>query len=233
MGGIGIGEYALRPGDPYGGLTALRAAAAPEARSGAPAQAQPVTRAPSAPVSAGIPAYAPALPEVPAGYGPEELANRTKVEYPALFRQSRMAGLENDLARAEGELDAQAREGVGDAESPQEVMEEEECETCARRRYQDGSDDPGVSFKTPTNVDPKLAESAVRSHEKEHVVRERAKAEREGKKVVSQYVTYKTGICPECGRVYMAGGETHTVTAKDPDAENEKERSAPRFEATA
>ena len=61
-----------------------------------------------------------------------------------------------------------------DAKSPQEVMEDAECQTCKNRKYQDGSDDPGVSFKTATNVAPELAASAVRGHEQEHVVRERS-----------------------------------------------------------
>ena len=105
--------------------------------------------------------------------------------------------------------------GVEDAKSAAEVMEDAKCETCEKRKYQDGSDDPGVSFKTATSVDPKAAQAAVRGHEMEHVVRERAKAEREDRKVVSQSVTYHTGICPECGKFYISGGTTRTVTAAD------------------
>ena len=87
-----------------------------------------------------------------------------------------------------------------------------ECQTCKNRKYQDGSDDSGVSFQTPTRVDPKSAGSAVRSHEQEHVSRNRSKAEREGKEIVSQSVTIHTNICPECGRVYVSGGTTKTTT---------------------
>lgn len=87
-----------------------------------------------------------------------------------------------------------------------------ECQTCKNRRYQDGSDDSGVSFQTPTRVDPKSAGSAVRSHEQEHVSRNRSKAEREGKEIVSQSVTIHTNICPECGKVYVSGGTTRTAT---------------------
>lgn len=90
-----------------------------------------------------------------------------------------------------------------------------ECQTCANRKYQDGSDDPGVSFKTPTTLSPEKAASAVRSHEYEHVNREQAKAERENRNVVSQSVTYHSAICPECGKVYIAGGTTRTVTKAD------------------
>lgn len=87
-----------------------------------------------------------------------------------------------------------------------------ECETCKNRKYQDGSDDPGVSFKSPSKVSAGSAESAVRGHEQEHVTRNRDKAEREGKEIVYQSVRIKTGICPECGDTYVSGGETTTVT---------------------
>lgn len=106
------------------------------------------------------------------------------------------------------ELDAE----VEKSKSAQEVMEESECQTCKERKYQDGSNDPGVSFKTPTNVAPEQAAAAVRGHEQEHVVREQAKAQRENREVVSQSVTYHTAICPECGKVYVSGGTTRTST---------------------
>jgi len=101
------------------------------------------------------------------------------------------------------------------AESAQEALKEGECQTCEERKYQDGSDDMGVSFQTPTNVKPEQAASAVRGHEMEHVVREQAKADREGRKVVSQSVTMHTEICPECGKSYVSGGTTRTVTKAD------------------
>ncbi len=104
-----------------------------------------------------------------------------------------------------------------DGKSAQEALEEGECETCESRKYQDGSDDMGVSFQTPTNIKPEQAASAVRGHEMEHVYREQAKADREGRKVVSQNVTMHTEICPECGKSYVSGGTTRTVTKADTD----------------
>ncbi len=98
--------------------------------------------------------------------------------------------------------------------------EEGECETCEKRKYQDGSDDPSVSYQTPTRIDPDNAASAVRGHEMEHVVHEQARAKREDRKVVSQSVTLHTGICPECGRVFVSGGTTRTVTKGDGEPEN-------------
>lgn len=95
-----------------------------------------------------------------------------------------------------------------------------ECETCANRKYTDGSNDGGVSYKTPTKIDPKAAASAVMSHEREHVSREQSKAMREGREVVSQNVSLRTSICPECGTSYVSGGTTRTVTRGPADNYN-------------
>lgn len=119
-----------------------------------------------------------------------------------------------DKAEDEKALDGKSAQG---AESAQEALEAGECETCESRKYQDGSDDMGVSFQTPTNIKPEQAASAVRGHEMEHVYREQAKADREGRKVVSQNVTMHTEICPECGKSYVSGGTTRTVTKADTD----------------
>lgn len=115
-------------------------------------------------------------------------------------------------------------------ESVQKTVEEGECQTCKERKYQDGSDDPGVSFKTASHIDPDQAAAAVRGHEQEHVVREQAKAVREDREVVSQSVSIHTAICPECGRTYISGGTTRTVTRANsdpqPEAETDKTQGA-------
>ena len=90
-----------------------------------------------------------------------------------------------------------------------------ECQTCANRTYVDQSDDPSVSFQTPTKISPEAAPALVAAHEGEHVAHEQARAAKEGKRVVSQSVTIHTSVCPECGKVYVSGGETRTVTATD------------------
>ena len=130
--------------------------------------------------------------------------------------EGRIPGLPGQEGDAEDEkaLDGKSAQG---AESAQEALEEGECQTCESRKYQDGSDDMGVSFQTPTNIKPEQAASAVRGHEMEHVYREQAKADREGRKVVSQNVTMHTEICPECGKAYVSGGTTRTVTKADTD----------------
>ena len=130
--------------------------------------------------------------------------------------EAKLPGLPGQEGDAEDEkaLDGKSAQG---AESAQEALEEGECQTCESRKYQDGSDDMGVSFQTPTNIKPEQAASAVRGHEMEHVYREQAKADREGRKVVSQNVTMHTEICPECGKSYVSGGTTRTVTKADTD----------------
>ncbi len=118
------------------------------------------------------------------------------------------------------------------AEGAQKASEEGECQTCKRRKYQDGSDDPGVSFKTPAHISPEQAASAVRGHEMEHVTREQAKAVREDRMVVSQSVTIHTAICPECGKAYVSGGTTRTTTAAKPETERPEGQQA-SFSAVA
>jgi len=94
-----------------------------------------------------------------------------------------------------------------------------ECQTCKNRKYVDESNDPSVSYQTPQHIDPGQSGAKVMSHEREHAANEQAKAEREERRIVSQTVSLTTGICPECGRVYISGGVTRTVTASDKKAE--------------
>jgi hypothetical protein len=86
-----------------------------------------------------------------------------------------------------------------------------ECKTCENRKYQDGSNEQDVSFKSATKVSPEAAASAVRSHEQMHVKNAYQKAEKaENAKVVSANVSIHTSICPECGDTYVSGGTTRT-----------------------
>lgn len=84
-----------------------------------------------------------------------------------------------------------------------------ECETCANRKYQDGSDEM-VSFKSPSHIDPGAAAARVSAHEQEHVNNAYSKAAKMNGRVASATVSIKTSICPECGRSYVSGGETRT-----------------------
>jgi ribosomal protein L32 len=102
-----------------------------------------------------------------------------------------------------------------------EASRPQECQTCKSRKYQDVSNDSSVSFQAPSHISPGAAPSAVASHEREHVSHEQSKAARDDRRVVSQTVTLETSICPECGRVYISGGVTRTLTAaKSPSAES-------------
>ena len=170
----------------------LQKAAQPESPVQPVSPARPVQAADEDPAASAMLRY---------NFDPAAMAARMRIQQPGdpnAAQANPLPGVENPAAQ--------------EAKSAQEVMEEGECQTCKERKYQDGSDDPGVSFKTPTNVAPEQAASAVRGHENEHVVREQAKARQEGRKVVNQSVTYHTAICPECGTAYVSGGTTRTVT---------------------
>lgn len=145
------------------------------------------------------------------GADPVEMAVRMRIQYVDMPGQSGSGG------EAAGTGEAQGTQGAQGAEGVQKAAEEGKCQTCEQRKYKDGSNDPGVSFKTATRVAPEQAASAVRGHEREHVVREQAKAKREDRRVVSQSVALKTSICPECGKVYVSGGVTRTTTASNPE----------------
>jgi hypothetical protein len=123
--------------------------------------------------------------------------------------------------QAAGEPQKQPEKGIIVEISPEakeaakKLAEGKRCETCANRKYQDVSNDPSVSFQTPTKINPSAAASAVAAHESEHVANEKAKAEREDRKIINQTVTLKTGICPECHRMYVSGGVTRTTSVAD------------------
>lgn len=100
-----------------------------------------------------------------------------------------------------------------------------ECQTCKNRKYQDGSNE-NVSYKSPTRISPEAAAGAVRAHEGEHVANAYSKAAQKGGKVIQASVAIHTAVCPECGKTYVAGGETTTKikygNEKNPYIENLK-----------
>lgn len=166
-----------------------------------------------------------------------DTAQSNASNYGGFSKSSHFEGSVNGLAnqvkmKVLGEDELGLLKRPDEVKTPQEVMEESECKTCAERKYQDGSDDPGVSFKTAAHISPEQAAAKVRSHEYEHVVREQSKADRENKEVVSQSVRLHTDICPECGRTYVSGGVTNTVTRgkSEPQEQVEPEQSANNVE---
>ncbi len=208
--------YSPRPGQSQG-ADRTQAAQRSAPMWGAQKAAQP-----ESPVQPVTPARPVAADEDPAqsallrfASDPAEMAVRMRIQQPGdpAAEQAKAPALPGQKAAQDANpLTQGGNPNLEGTKSAQEVMEEGECQTCKERKYQDGSDDPGVSFKTPTNVAPEQAASAVRGHENEHVVREQAKARSEGRRVVSQSVTYHTAICPECGKAYVSGGTTRTVT---------------------
>lgn len=74
----------------------------------------------------------------------------------------------------------------------------------------DRSSDSSVSFQSPTHLSPGEAALAVAAHENEHVVHNSENAEQNGMTAHST-VTISYGVCPECGRIYVAGGKTQTT----------------------
>ena len=103
-----------------------------------------------------------------------------------------------------------------------------ECQTCADRKYQDGSDECNVSFQTAQHISPTAAGAAVRAHEGQHVSNAYKKAAMNNGKVLQASVAIHTSVCPECGRVYVSGGLTTTKikygNEKNPYIENMKNR---------
>ena len=85
-----------------------------------------------------------------------------------------------------------------------------ECQTCKERKYMDQSNEGDVSFQAPTHIAPGQAAAKVMSHEREHVQNAVAEGQKENKRLVSVSVSLKTGVCPECGKTYIAGGTTRT-----------------------
>ena len=109
-----------------------------------------------------------------------------------------------------------------------EVSGSYECQTCQRREYKDVSDDSTVSFQTPTRLTPAAAEGQVRAHEQQHVTHEQARADKQDRKVVAQSVAIHYAVCSECGKSYVAGGTTTTVTKAGSQQDFEKKNEPSR-----
>ena len=83
-----------------------------------------------------------------------------------------------------------------------------ECSTCAARVYvcSDGS----VSRPTPGQ-----AAAYVAAHERAHLNDHRTEAFLEGDRVVSQSISVFSATCPECGVIYVSGGEARSLIASE------------------
>ncbi len=129
-------------------------------------------------------------------------------------------GAAGTVGGAKGVEDSRAAKRVGRAE----------CQTCKSRKYKDGSDEM-VSFKSATHISPQSAGSAVMAHEQEHVSNAYKKAALNDGKVLQASVQLHMGVCPECGRSYVAGGTTSTKIQYNED--NPYEKNAKSLQAEA
>lgn len=117
--------------------------------------------------------------------------------------------VENDKVKEEKlERTEEKKEKI--EEEKEEGEENAECETCANRKYLDGSDEM-VSFKSAAHISPESAGTRVRAHEQEHVNNAYEKAELKDGKVQFASIAIHTSVCPECGRTYVSGGTTTTT----------------------
>ncbi len=126
--------------------------------------------------------------------------------------------------------EAGAAEGVEDSRAAKRAGRAE-CQTCKKRKYKDGSDEM-VSFKAAAHISPESAGAAVMAHEQEHVSNAYKKAALKGGKVLQASVQLHMGVCPECGRSYVAGGTTSTkikYNEENPYGRNAKSLQAEAF----
>jgi len=121
-------------------------------------------------------------------------------------------GIIVDISPKAWEAYKQGEKRLSGGPNAAQALSAQECKTCSSRTYKDGSNDPSVSFQTPTHISPGQSAAVVSSHESEHVSNERLNAERDGHEIISQTVTLQTSICPECKRIYISGGTTRTVS---------------------
>ena len=136
---------------------------------------------------------------------------RAHMGYPGAYKPA----FDSGAGSASGASDTSRAKAVVNPEeskikAPGRTSSPAECQTCKERKYQDGSDEGDVSFKTAQHIDPNAAGAAVRAHENMHVQNAFEKAAKGNGKVLEASVSIHTAVCPECGRVYVSGGTTHT-----------------------
>ena len=165
-----------------------------------------------------MPSFYSRIPQIPAAehYSVQEPSQDLSRGINAFARPAFVVDISPEAKAAyENSKETKGLSGIAGAASAAELSGLTECQTCKNRRYQDQSDDPSVSFQTPGHISPEQSASMVLAHEYEHVSHEQAKADQEGRKVISQSVSLQSSICQECGKVYISGGTTRTVTAED------------------
>lgn len=149
------------------------------------------------------------------------------------FPNSLSIGTSNSLGVYENTNKSIKNPGESNIKTPGKESSPAECEACSSRKYMDASNE-SVSFKSPTHVSPEDSFQRVSAHEKEHVSNAYSKASSENGKVVSAFVTLSSKICPECGRSYIAGGETTTqikyYNESNPYQQNKKAEDSIKYQ---
>ena len=90
----------------------------------------------------------------------------------------------------------------------------------------DNTVDSSAKVKTPGVIRPEESYAKVSSHEREHVANAIAEGSKPGAELISVSVSLKMGVCPECGRVYVAGGVTNTQIQYSEENPYEKNRKS-------
>lgn len=150
------------------------------------------------------------VPVTPVEKVPKVFSNEETERLPFTPKQ-----LQDGRNTAYERMNAQNPRSAEHLNAPSELKSEkpvspEECETCKRRTYVDGSNEGNVSFKTPGHISPEASASVVKAHEYEHVSNAIREGNKPGAELLNVSVSLRTAICPECGTVYVAGGETRT-----------------------
>lgn len=86
--------------------------------------------------------------------------------------------------------------------------DDNECLSCQKRVYicSNGETSDGKAAIIPASE----SLQKVVSHEKEHLIKARRRANEEGMRVLSQEIQVRTSECPACGQTYVSGGKAVT-----------------------
>lgn len=68
---------------------------------------------------------------------------------------------------------------------PNDKVKKGECQTCAKRKYVDGSNEFNVSFKAPGHISPEDSAAKVMAHEQQHVANAVAEGSKPNKELIS------------------------------------------------
>ena len=157
--------------------------------------------------------------------------------YNSLYTNTATAKVNNSTEMNPSKIPEKQAANPDEVKKPGRRSSPEECETCKNRKYQDGSDEGNVSFKSAAHISPESAAAKVRAHENEHVSNAYKKASQKNGEVVNASVSIHTSVCPECGRTYVSGGVTNTMikykNEENPYTKNQKALDAAKYKGAS